>query len=413
MRRPNLGLLARINLVIAIILLLSFALSTLLEYRQQTGFIVEQAADKARIIAFEAIRTREYLSHQYQLGGVELSIQRYGLIPVVASNRIGGLVAEDLDYTIRQISERYRSARNAPDPFESKTLKRFYADPTLKEFYGITSLRGERVFRYLRPFTADQSCLQCHGDPDAAPGYIKELFPADKDRAYNYRIGEVIGAASVTIPMSRLYKQIYANMRTEMLITGGIFLALITFLGLLTRITVTRPLGRLGEVIREIVRTGRFEERIPPRGRDEIGTLILGFNEMIDHLREKTQHLEESESRFRLLTETARDGIVSFLSNGQIILFNRQAERLFGYSKREVLGMSIDQLVHPDCRSIHTVGPGEYLRREADNLIRRHRTVVCRRRDGTPLPLELSLSVTDSEGHLFYTALLREPAGER
>ena len=46
--------------------------------------------------------------------------------------------------------------------------------------------------------------------------------------------------------------------------TGGIFLALIFCLGLLSRVTVTGPLTRLGSGIREIVRTGRFEA--PCRG---------------------------------------------------------------------------------------------------------------------------------------------------
>ncbi len=174
---------------------------------------------------------------------------------------------------------------------------------------------------------------------------------------------------------------------------------------------VTRPLDQLGVVIREIVRTGRFEEKIPRRGRDEIGSLILGFNEMIDHLREKTEHLEESEARFRLLTETASDGIVSFLANGQIILFNYRAERIFGYSKREVLGMGIDQLIHEECASVHALGVEAYLRQEGKALLLRTRRIVGRRRDGSPVPLELSLSVADSEGHLFYTALLREATG--
>lgn len=405
----TLGLLGKINLLIAAILLSFFALTTFLNYQQQKSFILQEAVEKARIIAFEAIRTREYLSVEYQLGGVRLSEERYGLIPVVASNRIGQRVAEDLDYRIRQISDRYRNPKNAPDPFEAKTLQRFYRDASLAETYAITTLDGERVFRYLQPFTADQSCLECHGSPEAAPDYIKRLFPADSDRAYHYQLGEVIGAASVTIPMDTLHRQIWANLRLDVLYAGAIFTALITCIGLLIHRAVSRPLSQLGAVIREIVRTGRFEEKIPPRGRDEIGTLILGFNEMIDHLRENTEQLAESESRFRLLTETARDGIVSFLANGQIILFNRQAERMFGYSKREVLGMGIDQLIHQECPSLHDLGAEQYLRQKGEELLLRPRRMVGRRRDGSPVPLELSLSVADSEGHLFYTAILREP----
>jgi PAS domain S-box-containing protein len=404
----NLGLLTKINLIVIAILLTFFALATFLSYRQMKAFILEEAVEKARIIAFQAIRTREYLSSQYQIGRVELSEQRYGLIPVVASNRVGEQVAEDLDYRIRQISDRFRNAKNAPDPFETQMLKKFYANPYLKEAYSVATLNGERVFRYLRPFTAEQSCLECHGDPAAAPDYIKNLFPEETDQAYNYRIGEIIGAASVTIPMDRLSRQIFANLRNDILYTGGIFLALVTCLGLLIRLTVSGPLAELGGAIREVVRTGRFDE-IPVRRRDEIGALILGFNEMISHLREKTEHLEESEARFRLLTETARDGIVSFLGNGQIILFNREAERLFGYTKRDALGMPIDQLIHEDCPSIHRLGVEAYLQQEGEALLRQTRRIVGRRRDGSPLTLELSLSVADSEGHLFYTALLRQP----
>jgi len=342
----NLGLLTKITVVVTVTLLLFFAIATYIDYRRHRDFILDESVEKARIIAAEAIRAREYLSDQLQIGDVKLSIARYGLIPVVASTRIGELVAQDLDYRIRQISDRTRNPKNAPDAFESETLQKFYSSPYLKEYYAITSLQGQPVFRYMQPFRAEQSCLECHGNPADAPDYIKQLFPEATDQAYHYKIGEIRGAASVTIPMEKLQRQIYANVRNDLVTTGGVILALIAFLGLLTRVTVTSPLARLGQGIRAIVRTGRFEQKIPRRGRDEIGVLIDGFNEMMDHLQEKSQHLEESEKRFRLLTETARDGIVSFLSNGQIILFNREAERMFGYSKREALGMNIDRFIH-------------------------------------------------------------------
>jgi PAS domain S-box-containing protein len=260
----------------------------------------------------------------------------------------------------------------------------------------------------MQPFRAEQSCLECHGNPADAPDYIKQLFPEATDQAYHYKIGEIRGAASVTIPMEKLQRQIYANVRNDLVTTGGVILALIACLGLLTRVTVTTPLARLGQGIRDIVRTGRFEQKIPRRGRDEIGVLIDGFNEMMDHLQEKTQHLEESEKRFRLLTETARDGIVSFLSNGQVILFNREAARMFGFSKREALGMTIDRFIHQECRSLHEAGAEDYLRQKGGELVLKTHQIPGRRRDGSLLSLELSLSAAESDGHLFYTAILRE-----
>lgn len=404
----NLGLLNKLTVVVTAIVLTFFALATYIDYRLHKGFIIAESVEKARIIASEAIRAREYISDQLQIGQVELSVDRYGLIPVVASTRIGELVARDLDYRIRQVSDRYRNQKNAPDTFESAALQKFYLSPYLKEYYAVTTIQGEPVFRYMQPFRAEQSCLECHGDPQAAPDYIKRLFPEEKDQAYNYKIGEIIGAASVTIPMEKLYRQIYANVRNDFFYTGSLILVLITALGLLTRMTVTVPLTRLGEGIREIILTGRFETKIPRRGRDEIGALIDGFNEMMDNLQEKSQHLEESEKRFRLLTETARDGIVSFLSNGQIILFNREAERMFGYSKREALGMTIDRFIHEECQSLREAGAEAYLQQHAEELIRKTHRIPGRRRSGSSFPLELSLSAAESEGHLFYTAILRE-----
>lgn len=401
------GLLTKVNLIIVGILLAFFGLSTWINYRQQRAVTIEEAVEKSRIIAYEAIRAREYISGQLKEGEVQLSPERYGLIPVVASNRIGQLVAGDLGYRIHQVSDRFRNPRNAPDAYEAEVLKRFRATPGLREEYSITRVKGEPVFRYLQAFSADASCLKCHGRPEDAPRFIKTLFPPDKDQAYNYRIGQVIGAASVTIPMDRLEHQVAANLRRELLYSGGIFLALVTCLGLLTRLAVTRPLAQLGGVINEIIRTGRFEEKISRKSRDEIGVLIDGFNEMIDHLAEKTRHLEESEQRFRLLTETARDAIVSFLPNGQIILFNRQAERIFGYSKGEVLGVSISSLLHEDCALAPEANVEAYLATHAESLVHDIRTIFCRRRDGSRLSLELSLSTAESDGHIFYTAILR------
>lgn len=408
MRYRNLGLLTKINILVAIILLIFFGLSTYLNYRQLYSFTVQEATEKARQAASHAIRTREYLSQQYHLTGVQLSKDRYGLIPVVASNRIGQRVAGDLDYRIRQTSDRYRNPDNAPDEFEVQVLKKFRQEPVLEEYYEVTSKQGETVFRYLQPFRVEKSCLECHGDPEEAPEFIKQLFPQQTDQAYNYELGEIIGAASISIPMNRLEDQIYANLRTDLLTTGGIFIALITCLGLLIRIAVTRPLTRLGAGIQQIVATGRFDRKIRRRGRDEIGLLIDGFNTMMDHLREKTDHLEESEKRFRLLTENARDAIVSFLANGQVILFNREAERIFGYSKTEALGMTIERLVHEECESLHGTATETYLEDKGNELLKEVRKVPARRRDGSRVDLELSLSVAESDGHLFYTAILRE-----
>lgn len=403
----NLRLMTKINLLISLILFGFFLLALYGINRQQTTVAVNEAVDKARLIAAETIHVREYLSTQLLSGKVELNAGRYGLIPVVASNRVASLVASDLGYRVRQVSSRFRNPNNAPDPFEMKALERFRTSPGLHELFEIARVGEKSALRYLTPFVADESCLECHGDPQQAPAFIRELYPPDRDQSYNYTVGEVIGAASVVVPMDNLQHLIAARVRHLSLLAGGAFLVLIGGLSLLIRLGVSRPLGELGEAIRGIVRTGEFDEQLPVRGGGEIGTLIRGFNDMIESLGEKTRHLQESETRYRILTESARDSIVSFVPGGQIILFNRRAEALFGFSKLEAIGMDIGRLVHEDCESFHRLGTQAYLAEHEDALLSESRQVPMRSRDGRKITLSLTLSLAATEDYRFYTAILR------
>jgi PAS domain S-box-containing protein len=60
-----------------------------------------------------------------------------------------------------------------------------------------------------------------------------------------------------------------------------------------------------------------------------------------------------AERKFRELIENAPDAILQVDSMGQIVLANRTAELVFGYSRDELIGMSVDALVPEAARSRH------------------------------------------------------------
>lgn len=407
---PRLRLQARTNLVVAATLLGFLLVGVWLDYRQQEKFVMQESVERSRLIAYEAIRTRDYLSEQLQKGKVGLTIKRAGLIPVLASGRIAAQVAGDLGYRIRQVSDRYRNPANAPDPYEQQVLQSFRQGGR-EELYQITGAGNGQVFRYLQAFRADKSCLECHGDPAAAPPVIRELYPPELDHAYNYPLGEVIGAISIQIPVDQLRRQVLARLRNDLLTSGGIFLALVFCLGLLSRVTVLQPLKRLEAAINRINSSGRCDEQLTVEREDEVGELIRGFNQMVASLDEKSRELAASEARYRTLTDTARDGIVSFLPDGKIILFNQQATRMFGYSKAETLGMSVEILLHPDLEELHQVGVAAYLQQHVERLLSELQLVAARKRDGSRFDLEVSLSRVETAEYYFYTAILRERQG--
>src|SRR5579884_2937238 len=68
-----------------------------------------------------------------------------------------------------------------------------------------------------------------------------------------------------------------------------------------------------------------------------------------------------AENLFRGLVEAAPDAIVAVSTDGLIMLVNAQAERLFGYSRDELVGQRVEMLVPEKARSIHPARRVSYL----------------------------------------------------
>src|SRR5258707_2116808 len=63
--------------------------------------------------------------------------------------------------------------------------------------------------------------------------------------------------------------------------------------------------------------------------------------------------MEGAEQRFRLVVEAAPNAMVMVNTAGEIVMVNGQAERVFGYSRAELLGQPVDMLVPERFRSHH------------------------------------------------------------
>ncbi|MBW2452452.1 MAG: DUF3365 domain-containing protein [Deltaproteobacteria bacterium] len=401
----NFRLRTKVNIILLISLAGLLSTSLIWQYRQHQRLVFSEASEKAEIIITEATRTREYISRQLQIGQIELNEDRYGMIPVVVANRIGRLVSEDLTYSIRHTSNRFRNPENAPDQYERKVLERMTNRASLDYVAEVTEFDGNPVFRYLQAAYADSSCLECHGKPDESPQFLRNIYPPEKDQAYNYKIGEVIGAVSVVIPIAQIEKRLAHGFNTTLVTTAGFFCALVICLGLMIRKTVVTPLSVLSQTIDDIRQTGRFTEAISRDTHDEIGDLVAGFNAMVSELKEKTGQLEESETRFRLMTEIARDAIVAFLPNGQMFLFNQKAEKIFGYKEKELLGESFDRLFLPDEES-YVPSLSSFIAKAPEQWFEQEHHLIGLRRDQKTVKLKMSIKIIDTGEYPFFIALL-------
>jgi two-component system, cell cycle sensor histidine kinase and response regulator CckA len=108
------------------------------------------------------------------------------------------------------------------------------------------------------------------------------------------------------------------------------------------------------------------------------------------------------------LLEAAPDAIVAVDAEGLIGLVNAQAERLFGYSRAELLGEPIELLVPEDARAVH---PGHRQRYLTDPLPRpmgAGMRLAGLRKDGSQFPAEISLSPIDTEQGPLVAAAVRD-----
>ena len=392
---------AKFNLIMSCLLITLFLAAAFFTYRREQTLILKVAVDNARNIAKQIIETRDYISSVVRGEPAE----NYALVPQVVATQVAKRMTRDTKYYVRQVSLRYRNPANSPDVFETEQLKKF-AGKTVKESYKVVEVNGKRVFRYMQSMVAEKSCLECHGAYDQAPLFIRQRFPRGH-YSYNYKLGEVIGAVSVMVPMSELYREIGANLKADLIYRGSIFLVIILIMGTLVRRTIINPVKMLSESIIHVTRTGSFADRLPKRSNDEIGQLITAFNDMMEELERKIEQSRESEDRYRKFIEIAKSAVVTFMQDGKIVIANQKAEELFGLSRRELLGESVFNFFEN----------GERLRDEVSAYLRigEEREVVppvtlqrVRNVKGVVHAVEVAISVTRTDHQPMITAILRE-----
>lgn len=392
----------KFNLIMSLLLITLFLVAAFLTYERQQSLIMKVAVDNARTFARQIIETRDYMSSVVH----DEPAHNYALVPQVVATQVAKRMTKDSPYYVRQVSLRYRNPENRPDEYETELLRKF-ATKTVKESYTVVTVKGESTFRYMLPMVAEKSCLECHGTYEEAPQFIRERFPRGH-YSYDYKVGEVIGAVSVRIPMTDLFHEIGTNLKLDLVSRGGIFFIIIFIMAALVRLTIITPIKTLSEAITNVTKTGNFAERIPQVSKDEVGQLIGSFNEMMEELERTTLQRMESEDRYRKFIEITQSAVVTFLENGKIVISNRKAEELFGLSKQELLGESIFAYLE-DGEALKQ-GIAAFLREGKGGGVGETTSHRFRDKHGRFTNVEMALSASRTDHKPMFSAILRETA---
>lgn len=114
------------------------------------------------------------------------------------------------------------------------------------------------------------------------------------------------------------------------------------------------------------------------------------------------------ENKFRNLLESAPDAMIIVNREGQIQLVNAQAEKLFGYSRNEMIGSPVELLVPERLQDQHANHRDTYTHSPKARPMGIGLALHGRRKDGSEFPVEISLSPIETEEGVLISGAVRD-----
>lgn len=153
-------------------------------------------------------------------------------------------------------------------------------------------------------------------------------------------------------------------------------------------------------------RTILWHNSVLKEGGRAIGTLSSG--EDITERKVTEKALKESEARYRLVHNTAFDGIIIADFHDRIIDCNESAARIFGFSRDELIGQPVVIVLPEKYREAHARGLKRFLETGESRIQGQIAEYEGLRKSGEVFPLELALNNFTLGGTVHFTAMIRD-----
>ena len=101
-------------------------------------------------------------------------------------------------WKVEQLAVKYRNPVHRADAEAERFMRVLAADTTVQGLWVHTVMDGKPGLRYFRRIEVRPACMPCHGTMESRPEFIKAGYP--RDRAYNFKVGDLRGIYSVFIP---------------------------------------------------------------------------------------------------------------------------------------------------------------------------------------------------------------------
>jgi len=120
---------------------------------------------------------------------------------------------------------------------------------------------------------------------------------------------------------------------------------------------------------------------------------IVGLEGMVIDI----THRKRAQKNFQMLIDGTPDAIIAIERNSNILIANSKTEKLFGYSKPELLGRPFDILIPMRYREKHASYCIGYFADPSTKIMALHLSSVAKRKDGSEFPVEINMSPLETD----------------
>ena len=189
----------RVLYLIPIIFLVVISIRITYDYISTKEEAYDFAKIEAEVLNNHAMSHREYYQKLYIDKAIPLSEAALPGLPAFSSRPISEKFSKNnlLNIHIQTVSDRARNSKNSANSDELKAIHFFKNNPDETKYF---SDENSEFYQYASVLKIEQKCLICHSTKESAPQFIQDNY----DTAYDYKLGEVRGIMSITIPKEKV-----------------------------------------------------------------------------------------------------------------------------------------------------------------------------------------------------------------
>jgi hypothetical protein len=308
----------RLTIVIFTIFLIGWLLAGILSFAIENGNARSNIINTAEMLLATASATRDYTAEQIEpiftkQNSLETKTEpvrisgkkrdRVTLEPVISSpQKNDAFVRETVpSYASQEILARlsreykgyiyHERALNPTNPqdlaegWQVEIINNFIKNPNLQKQIGQRlSLKQTEILYIAQPIRVDSpNCLKCHSTPDIAPASLLKTY--GRERGFNWKLNEIIGARIVCVPTSLQRQQAMTSVISYLLLIGSVFLVAYTAVMAIVNRSLIKPIEAIANLVEEISIHQTVNSQLPEEYPGSLGQLNRAINRLLISLR--------------------------------------------------------------------------------------------------------------------------------